>query len=86
MFDLVLDWARRNPGREITNAELCKELRELAKEKRKAFPYANNPRGFAQYMGRFRPKLTQFVDITEKSVGGHVKKYTFVPNRKEDVK
>ena len=77
VFDLILDWVYRNPEREVTNAELCKELAKLAREEGQAFPYANNPRGFAQHMVAFRPKLTQFFDITERPVGGHKKKYGF---------
>jgi hypothetical protein len=83
LFDLLWKWATKNPSREITNTDLCKELSELAEASGAKFAYQGKPRAFAQRMSHLRSNLEDFFVITERHAGGHKKLFTLTPKREE---
>ncbi len=76
-FDLLYEWAPNNPGKEVTNAELCKELADLADKKRIDFPYKGKTQSFAQHMRNLRANLSEIFDITERTVGARKNLYKY---------
>jgi len=81
---LLLLWAEKNPDQEVTNKQLWERLKALAKEERMDFPYKTGFASFSQIMSHLRPKLKDFFDISERSIGGHRKVYAYRPKWKED--
>jgi hypothetical protein len=71
IFELLRTWASQNPGREVTNKDLCAELAELAEKTKAPFSYKGNHRGFAQRMFQLRSNLEEFFLITVRSVAPH---------------
>ena len=77
IFDLLCEWAQDNPEREVTNADLCLELTELAEKDGNRFVYSGKARSFAQRMKNLRANLAEFFEITERKVGGRKTLYSF---------
>ncbi len=79
IFELLGIWVTdsRNQGREVTNSELCQELKELSEKEKIFFPYKDNPRGFAQKMKNIRPNLVQFFEIGHRERGGRKVVFSF---------
>jgi hypothetical protein len=83
IFELLSAWAPQNAGREVTNADLCKELAELAKQEGTIFAYEGKTRAFAQVMSHVRSNLEEFFIITERSGGGRKTFFAFTPRQEE---
>jgi hypothetical protein len=83
IFELLRTWASQNPGREVTNKELCAELTELAEKTKAPFSYKGNHRGFAQRMSQLRSNLKEFFLITVRSAGGNKTFFTFTLMQEE---
>ena len=83
IFDLLLEWAQLNPGKEVTNAQLMEELRSLTARKNVPFPHSN-VRSLAQRMTNLRPNLAAFFDIIARMGGGHTKHFTYTPKGQEE--
>jgi hypothetical protein len=83
IFELLSTWAPQNAGREVTNANLCKELAELAKKDGTIFSYEGKIRAFAQVMSHVRSNLEEFFIITERQGGGRKTFFTFTPRQEE---
>jgi len=83
IFELLSAWAPQNAGREVTNADLCKELAELARKEGTIFSYEGKTRAFAQVMSHVRSNLEEFFIITERSAGGRKTFFTFTPRQEE---
>jgi hypothetical protein len=81
IFELLLTWVPQNAGREVTNADLCKELAELAKNEQTTFSYEGKNRAFAQRMSHLRSNLEEFFIITERPAGGRKTFFTFMPKQ-----
>jgi hypothetical protein len=79
IFELLSAWAPQNVGREVTNADLCKQLAELAKKEGTIFSYEGKTRAFAQVMSHVRSNLEEFFIITERPGGGRKTFFTFTP-------
>jgi len=75
--ELLMEWAENNPGRPVSNAELCSELSTLAEKSGGAFEYRGNNRGFGQKMTHIRTNLEMFLDITEHPGRSRQKKYSY---------
>jgi hypothetical protein len=83
IFELLRTWASQNPGREVTNKDLCAELTEVAEKAKVAFPYKGNHRGFAQHMSQLRANLENFFVITKRKVGGNKNLFSFTLKQEE---
>ncbi len=83
VFDLLWAWAANNRGREITNADLCRELADLAEKTGIPFRYKGKARAFAQRMSNLRANLSEFFIITERPAGARKKLFTFMPKLEE---
>ncbi len=83
IFDLLSAWAPQNVGREVTNADLCKELAELAKKEGTIFAYEGKTRAFAQVMSHLRSNLEEFFIVTERSAGARKTFFTFTSRQEE---
>jgi hypothetical protein len=83
IFELLRTWASQNPGREVTNTDLCAELTEVAEKTTVEFPYKGKARAFAQRMSQLRSNLREFFIITERPVGGHKTLFTFTLKQEE---
>jgi len=81
IFELLRIWVLTNAAREVTNPELLEEFKKLAEERRINFYYPN-PNSFGQRMSHLRPNLEDFYDITERSIGGNRKVYSYKPKRR----
>ncbi len=81
IFELLTKWAaeEQNQGHEVTNADLCKELADLADKEKLNFVYKGNVRSFAQRMNNLRPNLEKFFVINSRSGGGRKMYLTFKP-------
>ena len=78
-FNLLLDWAEKNKGQEITSTNLCKELSYLADQKRLPFEFKGLEKPFAHRLAQMLPQLEVFFDITQRTGGGRKRFYTFKP-------
>jgi hypothetical protein len=83
IFDLLRTWASQNPGREVTNKDLCAEPAELAEKTKAPFSYKGNHRGFAQHMRQLRSNLEEFFLISVRSAGGNKTFFTFTLKQEE---
>ena len=79
IFDLLWAWANKNPDREITAADLCKELSAIADKLEVNFAYRGNTRGFAQKIGHMKSDLEEFFEISYRRAGGRKKYYKYKP-------
>ncbi len=86
---LVVMWAQQNAGVKVENKALRAALASLAEREGIGFPYGDEMRGkdqnqaFAQKMRYLRPKLVDFLEITEQSIGGNRTEYSFAPKHGE---
>ena len=79
IFDLLWVWAIKNPDREVTAADLCKELSAMAAKLEVNFAYRGNTRGFAQKIGHMKSDLEEFFEISYRRAGGRKKYYRYKP-------
>ena len=94
IFDLLLEWAKENPGREISNPNLCKELATLAEKLEVPFPYKTvsentgqpeyQTKSFGHRMSLLRANLERFFVIEKRSAGGHKTLYKYTPKPESD--
>jgi hypothetical protein len=80
IFELRRTWASQNPGREVTNIDLCAELAEKTKA---PFSYKGNHRGFAQRMFQLRSNMEEFFLIIMRSAGGSKTFFAFTIKQEE---
>jgi len=77
IFKLLSAWVEVNGGREITSADLCRELSEIAKRTNVVFPYDGQNRSFAQRLPSLIPSLEEFFIVSQRVAGGRKKLYSF---------
>lgn len=84
VLQLIWKWGQKYPGKEITPAELCKELTALAEASDGKFIYRNKHRAFCQKFTHLLSRLRKDFDIDVREAGGHKKYYAFIPKKKGD--
>jgi len=70
-------FAMKNPGKEVTSADLCVALTKIAVEQNIRFEFANNDRSLAQKLPHLKSNLEQIFTVTETNYAGRVKKWSF---------
>jgi hypothetical protein len=77
ILDLLFKWVPANQEREVTAAELCKELTVLAINNNIEFPYEEKVQSFAQRLNNLHGNLDKFFKITKRRGQARKTYYSF---------
>jgi hypothetical protein len=78
IFDLLLLWVPGNEGREVTTADLCRELAVLALKRNIDFPYEDKVQAFGQRLNNIKENLSAVFKITRHRGKARKSYYSFL--------
>ena len=87
VFDLLETWLARdngkNAGREVTSADLCRELARIAENNGIEFWYKDKTRAFAQRLRNLKSSLQKYFVMSERKGSGRKRFLSFLPRNSE---